>query len=76
MDYHKDGLKEGEFNPDTGLPDSNVLEFSTENGGKVIIRPSGTEPKMKAYISAKGSTEADALKFVEALKNDIGAFGL
>jgi len=76
VDYHKEGLKEGEFNPDTGLPDSNVLEFSTENGGKIIIRPSGTEPKMKAYISAKGSSEEEALKYVEALKNDIGVLGL
>lgn len=76
VDYHKDGLKEGEFNSNTGLPDSNVLEFNTANGGKIIVRPSGTEPKMKAYISAKGNTEEEALKFVEALKNDVGALGL
>ena len=75
IDYHKEGLKEGEYNSNTGLPDSNVLEFSTENGGKIIVRPSGTEPKMKAYISAKGKTADEALAAVEALKADIGALG-
>ena len=33
------------------LPKSNVIEFNTANGTKVILRPSGTEPKIKMYIS-------------------------
>ena len=37
------------------LPKSNVLAFSLENGNKVIVRPSGTEPKIKAYITAIGT---------------------
>ncbi len=63
IDYHKAGLREGEYNDVTGLPDSNVLEYRMENGSKVIIRPSGTEPKMKAYLSAVGASvkEADAM---------------
>lgn len=46
------------------LPKSNVLSFSLENGEKVIIRPSGTEPKIKAYYTATASTveEATAMK--------------
>lgn len=36
------------------LPTSNVLEYTLENGATVIIRPSGTEPKIKAYIEVKG----------------------
>lgn len=45
------------------LPSANVVEFDLDNGDKVIIRPSGTEPKIKAYFFAKGQTteEADAL---------------
>ena len=69
-DYHKAGLREGEYNEITGLPDSNVLEFSTEAGAKVIVRPSGTEPKMKAYLSVVGSSAAEAEKALEVLKND------
>ena len=75
-DYHKERLREGEFNSETGLPDSNVLEYRTENGCKVIVRPSGTEPKMKAYLSASGKTEEEASSRLNALKNDIPSLGL
>ena len=37
------------------LPKSNVLAFALEGGNKVIVRPSGTEPKIKAYITAVGA---------------------
>lgn len=37
------------------LPTSNVLQFITENGDKVTVRPSGTEPKIKFYFSVKGT---------------------
>ncbi len=69
-DYHKAGLREGEFNDVTGLPDSNVLEFNTESGYKVIIRPSGTEPKMKAYLSAVGKSADEALDVLDKIRND------
>lgn len=36
-----------------GIPNSNVLVFYTQNGTKVCVRPSGTEPKIKFYISQK-----------------------
>lgn len=36
------------------LPKSNVLQFFTEDGSKISIRPSGTEPKIKYYFSVKG----------------------
>ncbi len=36
------------------LPKSNVLQFFTENGSKISIRPSGTEPKIKFYFGLKG----------------------
>ncbi|MCQ2456180.1 MAG: phospho-sugar mutase [Clostridia bacterium] len=40
----------------TGLPKSNVVYFMTESGNVVVARPSGTEPKIKFYILAKGET--------------------
>ena len=42
------------------LPKSNVLAFYLENGCKAIVRPSGTEPKIKTYITAKAATKAEA----------------
>lgn len=39
------------------LPKSNVLQFFTENGSKVSVRPSGTEPKIKFYFGIKGELE-------------------
>lgn len=42
------------------LPKSNVLAFFLEGGSKVIVRPSGTEPKIKIYLTAKQPTMAEA----------------
>ena len=42
------------------LPKSNVLAFALEKGNKVIVRPSGTEPKIKAYITAVGESKDSA----------------
>jgi len=76
VDYHKEGLREGEPNDITGLPDSNVLEYRTDNGCRVIVRPSGTEPKMKAYLSAAGADRAAANAKLDAVKRDIPSLGL
>ena len=47
----------------TGLPKANVLEFRLAGGAKLMVRPSGTEPKIKVYLSAVAPTEeaADAI---------------
>ena len=37
------------------LPSSNVIQFYTENGAKITVRPSGTEPKIKFYIGVKSN---------------------
>lgn len=42
------------------LPKSDVLSFVLTDGAKVIIRPSGTEPKIKAYYTAIGESQSDA----------------
>jgi len=52
------------------LPKSNVLVFDLEQGAKVVIRPSGTEPKIKSYYTATGETMADAVAIEEKLKAD------
>ena len=44
-----------------GLPKSNVLEFQTDCA-KVLVRPSGTEPKVKVYLSARSANMDDAAK--------------
>ena len=57
---------------ETGLPGANVLVYTLEGGATVIVRPSGTEPKIKAYYTTLGKdlAEAEAQKAVlsEALK--------
>ena len=45
---------------DTGLPKADVLEYRLENGAKLMVRPSGTEPKIKVYLSAVAGSEAEA----------------
>ena len=59
---------------ETGLPKSDVLYFDLENGSKVIIRPSGTEPKIKIYylISAEDKKSSDSQ--VEKLKSAMEKF--
>ncbi len=48
----------------TGLPGANVLRFNLDGGASVIVRPSGTEPKIKTYFTTLGKdlTEAQAQK--------------
>ena len=49
------------------LPKSNVLEFVLGEKGSVIVRPSGTEPKVKFYYTAVGTTEASAQVLLDKL---------
>ena len=51
----------------TGLPRANVLEYRLAGGHKLMVRPSGTEPKIKVYLSAVGDSEAAADAVNEAL---------
>ena len=67
---------------DIDMPEpSNVLQYFTEDGGKVSVRPSGTEPKIKFYIEVKGemgcrncfaTADAEATEKVEAVKKSLG----
>ena len=62
IDYGKD---------DTGLPKSTVLEYNLEDGSSVIVRPSGTEPKLKIYLSARGTSPEDSLNIIAAMKAEM-----
>ena len=52
----------------TGLPKANVLEYRLPGGDKVIIRPSGTEPKIKIYLSGKGKTAAESDEIIAKME--------
>ena len=56
------------LNDSTGLPASDVLSFQLECGHKIIVRPSGTEPKLKAYLFARGEDQPAAEKELDALE--------
>ena len=50
------------------LPSANVVEYRLAGGGKLIVRPSGTEPKIKAYLFAKAPDEAGATAMLDELE--------
>ena len=60
---------------------SNVLQYFTEDGTKISVRPSGTEPKIKFYIEVRGvmktrsdydAADATANKKIEAVRASLG----
>ena len=55
------------------LPKSDVLQFFTESGSKISIRPSGTEPKIKFYFSMKGKLEGSLDSSMKALDDKLEA---
>ncbi len=64
---YKTGKITGQTSGETGLPASKVLEYSLRGVGSVIVRPSGTEPKLKLYYSIKAETGEQAESLVAAL---------
>ncbi len=55
-------------NDETGLPKAQVLEYRLAGNAKLTVRPSGTEPKIKVYLSAVGQTKQEADAHIEAMK--------
>lgn len=54
-----------------GFPPSDILRLWLADGSRVIVRPSGTEPKLKVYIDVRGTTAADATTTLRALEDGV-----
>ncbi len=59
------------LNDETGLPKSDVLEFILPENRKFIVRPSGTEPKLKAYLFARGENQIQAEAELDIMEKEI-----
>ncbi|HEY5524299.1 MAG TPA: phospho-sugar mutase [Clostridium sp.] len=53
------------------LPPSNVLKFILEDGSYFVVRPSGTEPKMKVYLAVRGNSLENADSEIERFKDKV-----
>ena len=53
------------------LPKSNVIKFILKDGSWFVLRPSGTEPKLKIYLCSYGKSRIDANKNTEYIKNNL-----
>ena len=56
-----------------GLPKSNVIKMYLDDGSTVVLRPSGTEPKLKIYLSILGDNESSNMKKRDSLFKDLEA---
>lgn len=63
-------LSSGKVTP-TGLPKSDVLFYRLEGGDVIIVRPSGTEPKVKFYFLVSGESKSDTDKKIAAYKSAV-----
>ena len=70
--YQVTKVTDYEKSEETGLPAANVLIYALDGGATVVVRPSGTEPKIKTYFTTLGKDLAEAQaqkdKLAEALK--------
>ncbi|WP_457944220.1 phospho-sugar mutase [Caproiciproducens sp. LBM24188] len=72
-DYQASVRHDGGTETEITLPKSNVLEYRMENGGKLIVRPSGTEPKIKIYLSANAASHEASQALVKEMEAAVPA---
>ncbi|MDR2163494.1 MAG: phospho-sugar mutase [Clostridiales Family XIII bacterium] len=65
-----------DYLPGGALPPSNVIQYDMNGGGRIMLRPSGTEPKLKVYYSALCESEDDAESALAALKRTMAEMGI
>ncbi|MDR1292411.1 MAG: phospho-sugar mutase, partial [Clostridiales Family XIII bacterium] len=65
-----------DYLPGGALPSSNVMQYDMADGGRIMLRPSGTEPKLKVYYSARGASEREAGEALERLKKTVADIGI
>ena len=72
-DYRESVRKNTQSGSETAitLPKSNVLQYLLDGADSVIVRPSGTEPKIKVYITAVAPTRAAAQAKADAIAADM-----
>jgi phosphoglucomutase len=70
-DYETGKRREGRSVKMLLLPKSNVIKTILDNGDWFVLRPSGTEPKLKIYVGVTGSSEEDATRRIQALSKAI-----
>ncbi|MCK4797263.1 MAG: phospho-sugar mutase [Spirochaetes bacterium] len=69
IDYENDKIHDAQGSKHT-LPRSNVIQYYMNDGSKITLRPSGTEPKIKFYFSTKAKSQKAAEKKIELFKKD------
>ena len=57
-----------------GLPKANVIYYRLQDGSVIIVRPSGTEPKVKIYVLVRDETRPAAEAKAELLRSDLYSF--
>ena len=58
----------------TGLPRSDVLRFFLSGGQEAVVRPSGTEPKLKVYLTAVGQSREESREIADRLSGCVQAW--
>ena len=70
-DYQKQTIVEDGKESSTGLPRANVLYYRLKNGDVIVVRPSGTEPKIKFYYMLEAKDRTDAEMKVKAYQETL-----
>jgi phosphomannomutase len=66
-------LAEDLLRPSDGSPAGDILRYTLDDGSRVIFRPSGTEPKLKAYLDVRGDSAEDAAARLQDLESAVRA---